>query len=393
MKVVIAGTGCGHRTLTSRAYEAVCKAEICIGAGRVLKELPDTSAERIQEYRPHEIAAILKERKPENACVLVSGDSGFYSGAAGLLPLLEENGIEAEVLPGISSLQYFSSKIKKPWQDWNIASAHGVDCDPVYEIMKAKPVFFLTGGAKSACYICEALAGAGLGALGVTIGENLGTEGEKITEITAAEGAGYAFSELNVLLVDRAPLYQKRTPGIPDDAFIRGKVPMTKQEVRAVILSKLGVTDEDVCWDIGAGTGSVSVELALCSRSVWAVERKAEAIELMERNRSKFCAWNMHIVCAEAPCGMDELPAPDAVFVGGSSGQLASIIDMAHRANPKAKVCISAVTLETLNEAVTCLEGLGYTTSVTQVSVSRTRKVGALHMMDAQNPVFLISGS
>ena len=167
---------------------------------------------------------------------------------------------------------------------------------------------------------------------------------------------------------------------------------MTKREVRAVIPSLLRLTADNICWDIGAGTGSVSVELALHSRGVWALERDPEALELIRQNRSKFGAWNLCVNEAEAPMGMDCLPKPDAVFVGGSGGHLNEILRAVREANPSARVCVSAIALETLSLAVSTLTELGYAVNVTQIAVSRAKPAGALHLLTAQNPVFLISG-
>ena len=394
MKVRLIGMGCGPDTWTAAAARYVMNADLCIGAKRLLDALPDGyTALKTAEYRPSAIIEILKQHNPSHACILLSGDSGFYSGAAGLVPVLRDNGIETEIIPGISSIQYFAAKLQRPWQDWRIASAHGIVCDPVFEVMQGKPAFFLTSGAEGPGTLCRPLAEAGLGSLEVFIGEDLGTDKEKITCITAAEVPDCTFSGLNVMLVSPAPRLTPHTPGIPDEEFIRGKVPMTKQEIRAVILSKLSVSKDDVCWDIGAGTGSVSVELALCGRSVWAVEQNPEAFDLISQNRRKFCAWNLNPVYGTAPAALGGLPKPNAVFVGGSGGHLGEILHAVHDANPEARICVSAIAIETLSSAVKYLSELGYHPEIMQISVSRAKEAGKLHMMLSQNPVFLISGS
>lgn len=435
MKCTLIGMGCGGAHLTQAAQAALAEADLLIGAQRVLEMVHDTGearsmqdavrgvskgaggvvtmhAERVAEYRPMEIATMLQERAAEvaHACVLYSGDSGFYSGAAGLLPLLENrDDMEVRVLPGISSLQEFAALLGEAWQDWRLCSAHGADCDPVYEVMQGRSVFYLTSGTAGPRTLCTALAEAGLGALEVAVGENLGGDAAQVWKGSAAECSTRDYAALNVMRVAAAPRYPQRTPGIPDEAFVRGEtsasaqrsvdgqgtamrqIPMTKQEVRAAILSKLAVTPNDVCWDIGAGTGSVSVELALQARSAWAVEQKAEAVELIRQNRERFGAWNLHVVAGTAPEALAELPRPDVVFIGGSSGQLEAILQAAVAANPAARICVSAIALETLQQAVHGLEQLGYTPAVTQIAVSQTRAAGELHMLLAQNPVFLIT--
>ena len=167
---------------------------------------------------------------------------------------------------------------------------------------------------------------------------------------------------------------------------------MTKQVIRAAALGKLAAGPEDVCWDIGAGTGSVSVELALQSKAVWAVERNPEALELLRANRERFRAWNLRLVEGAAPEALDALPKPDAVFVGGSGGELPRILQAVHDANLNARVCVSAIALETLHTALETLTALDWETEVTQIAVTRGKPAGPLHLLTAQNPVFLITG-
>ena len=160
----------------------------------------------------------------------------------------------------------------------------------------------------------------------------------------------------------------------------------------ADVLPQLAVGPEDLCWDIGAGTGSVSIELALQCRAVYGIERDGRALRLAAENRVKHGAWNLHLMVGEAPEALQSLPAPDAVFVGGSGGRLREILEVVHAANPKARVCVSAVTLESLHGAHTVLKELGFETEVSQLSVSRGKEAGGFTLMLAQNPVFLISG-
>ena len=390
MKVWLIGGGCGPATLTLEAKRAIDGAELLLGSRRLLADYPGRRT--IPAYRPEALLALLEREGPERACVLYSGDTGFYSGALGLLPLLAERNIEYCLLPGISSLQVLSARVGRPWQDWRLCSAHGVALDPIPPVMEGRPTLFLTAGAQGPGQLCARLTEAGLGELPVTVGENLGLPGERICRDKASSVAGQTFGKLNLLLTDPAPVCPPRTPGIPDGEFLRGQIPMTKQEVRSPILSKLAVGPEDLCWDLGAGTGSVSVELAHHSRGVWAVEQKAEALALIRENRSRFRAWNLRVVEGHAPEILEDLPAPDAVFVGGSGGRLPEILNAVHRANPAARVCVSANALETLTLAAESLNALNYETEITQIAVSRTRAAGGLHLLLAQNPVFLITG-
>lgn len=397
MLVTLVGLGCGTAaTMTAEGQEALRQADCVIGAGRLLAALPeDLGGQRREAVRPAEILEILTACGAERPCVVYSGDTGFYSGARTLLPLLEARGIPARVLPGISSVQLLAARLGRPWQEWKLCSAHGTACDPVTAVMEDRPAFFLTGGALGPGELCRQLAEAGLGELPVTVGEELSYPQERIVKGTAAELAGRKFAPLSVLLAEAAPRpFPPRTAGFSDEAFLRDKVPMTKQEVRAALLGKLAVRPEDTVWDVGAGTGSVSVELARAAHRgrVFAVECQAEACGLIRRNRERFGAWNLHLKEGRAPEVLEALPAPDAVFVGGSRGELAPILDIIFSKNPAARVCISAIALETLSAAVAAMTARGLCPEVAQIGVSRAKEAGALHLLMANNPVFLITG-
>ena len=212
---------------------------------------------------------------------------------------------------------------------------------------------------------------------------------------TAQELAGQAFASLSVLLVEHAVHPERRTPGLPDEAFIRGEVPMTKQEVRAAALAKLAVRPADTLWDVGAGTGSVSVELALAAPAgqIYAIECDPEACALIQKNREKFSAYNLTLIEGKAPEALDTLPAPDAVFIGGTKGNMDAVIDAVLHKNSVARLCVAAIALETLSAAVAALTAHGLVVEVTQISVSRTKAAGSLHLLMANNPVFLITGA
>ncbi|MEG1778203.1 MAG: precorrin-6y C5,15-methyltransferase (decarboxylating) subunit CbiE, partial [Angelakisella sp.] len=303
MMVTLIGMGTGMpSTITGEGLAALENADLLIGAARLLESMGDSfTHNRAAATRPSEILEIIEQSGASAPCVIYSGDSGFYSGTRGLLTLLHENSVEAKVLAGISSVQYLAARLGRPWQDWTLASAHGVQCDTLAAVCTGKPTFFLTGGTLSASAICKELTAAGLGGLCVTVGENLSYENEAIVSGTAKELSEREFAPLCVLLAEAVFTARHRGAGIRDDEFIRGAVPMTKQEIRAAILAKLAVTSEDICWDVGAGTGSVSVELALGAKAVYAVEHSREACELISRNREKFGAWKLRVIQGKAP--------------------------------------------------------------------------------------------
>ena len=396
MNVTLIGMGSGQpENLTLQGLAALRQADLILGARRLLAVLPAGCTEnRAAAYRPDEVAELLQTSGAENAVLVYSGDTGFYSGASAMIEKLEALGVRARVLPGLSSIQLLAAALGRPWQGWNLVSAHGRICDPVAECMQGRPTFFLTGGSEDPATLCAQLEAEGFGDMQAVVGQCLGTPEEKIFRGSVKELAAGRFNSLSVLLVEAAEVLPRRAPGLPDEAFERGDVPMTKQEVRAAVLAKLAVRPEDILWDVGAGTGSVSVELALAAPRgrVYAVECRPEGCALIKANREKFRTRNLVLVEGLAPAALSDLPAPDAVFIGGSKGSLAAIVDAALDKNPDARICVSAIALETLSAAVAALTAKGRTVQVSQIAVSRAKAVGGLHLMMAQNPIYLITG-
>ena len=396
MNVTLIGMGSGQpENLTLQGLAALRQADLILGARRLLAVLPAGCTEnRAAAYRPDEVAELLQTSGAENAVLVYSGDTGFYSGASSMMEKLEALGVRARVLPGLSSIQLLAAALGRPWQGWNLVSAHGRTCDPVAECMQGRPTFFLTGGSEDPATLCAQLAAEGFGNVQGVVGQCLGTPEEKLFRGSVKELAAGRFNSLSVLLVEAAEVLPRRAPGLPDEAFERGDVPMTKQEVRAAVLAKLAVRPEDILWDVGAGTGSVSVELALAAPRgrVYAVECRPEGCALIKANREKFRTRNLVLVEGLAPAALSDLPAPDAVFIGGSKGSLAAIVDAALDKNPDACICVSAIALETLSAAVAALTAKGRTVQVSQIAVSRAKAVGGLHLMMAQNPIYLITG-
>ena len=401
MDITLIGIGPGDwLSLTQAAARALEQAPVLLGAPRLLEGLPpQCSGRRIPCLRTSELVGALigLSGQAERAAVAFSGDIGFYSGAASLLHTLQAALPEARctLLPGLSSVQLLAARLGRPWQGWKLVSAHGVACDPAAACAGGGDVFFLTGGTETPATLCQKLIAAGMGAAHGVVGENLGTEAEAIRYGSAAELAGQSFAPLSVLLVENFDLPQFRSQGWPDEAFLRGDVPMTKQEVRAAALAKLAVSPADTVWDVGAGTGSVSVELALAAPKgrVYAVECEPDACALIRKNREKFRAYNLTLIEGKAPEALDGLPAPDAVFIGGTKGGMEAVLDAVLAKNAAARICISAIALETLSAAIAALTARGLTAEVTQIAVSRTKPAGRLHLLMANNPTFLITGT
>ncbi len=325
--------------------------------------------------------------------VLVSGDVGFFSAAGRLRGQLAPHG-DVRLVCGLSSMQYFCAKLGISYDDACVRSLHGRVGSILGAVSYHKKTFVLTGGENTAPKVCKTLADAGLGGLTVHLGENLGAADERIQTGTAETLANQPCGNLAVLLIEHPDAVNACEP-VRDDMLTRAKVPMTKEEVRWVSVSRLAVQPRDTVWDVGAGTGAVTLELARKASDglVYAVERKPEAVALLHENRAKLGGYNVKIVEGAAPDALEALPAPDCVFVGGSGGAMRRILEIAKQKNHAVRVVVNAIALETLHETQAALSALGYAdVEVTQLSAARGKLVGPYTMMTANNPVFILSG-
>lgn len=391
-KVTIIGGGMGtEATLTPQAKSCMEHADVLIGSARMIEPYRD-KIECIATCEAEKIKSYIDTSDRQNFVILMSGDSGFYSGTGRLKKLLQGE-YSVEVVPGISSLSYMASKLGRAWEHLSVMSLHGRDDNVVEMVRKSRESFLLTGG--NAAAVCDRLAKAGYGRLTVYIGERLSYPEETISKMYIEEAAQREFDKLAVLWIineqeDSHPLF-----GIEDKCFIRGNVPMTKSEVRAIDISKLRLKRDALVWDIGCGTGSVTVEMALCADRgrVFAVDHKEEAVELTRQNIEKFGIHNVSVIQAKAAEVMDELPVPDAVFIGGSKGELGEIIEGAVRKNPKVRIVCNMIVLENIAEVLRLMETYGLAgVEVVQVAVSHSESAGSVHMMKGLNPVYIISG-
>lgn len=399
-KIYIIGIGMGNPdTITTGALKIIKRCQAVVGAKRMVESVGSVSGRTHYAILASEIVEwIENQRDLENIAVLMSGDTGFFSGAKNLTAIIaEKEDWEVELIPGISSLQYFCSKIQIPWEDAKAVSLHGREADFLCQIKEHKTVFLLTDKKHTPGYICKSLTEAGMGEITVYVGERLSYPEETITCGSACQLAGQDFDFLSVVMTVN-PQTERKLPvthGLPDEFFIRGNVPMTKEEIRSVTLSKLRIRSGDILYDVGAGTGSVSIEMALQADRgrVYAIETSREAVTLIEQNKEKAGTENLHVIHGMAPEVMKQLPPPDKAFIGGSKGNLAEIIHMLLLKNPLVRISVNAITLETLAEAVQAFKKEAFEdVDIVQISAARAKELGNYHLMMGQNPVFILTG-
>lgn len=393
-QITLLGIGMGSRdTLTIEGEKVLEKAELLIGARRIADSVKMPHHTVIYEYDSEKILKCIEENSQyEHIVIALSGDVGFYSGAKKLLHNLGE---DTRVICGISSVVYFMAKAGLSWDDAKIVSAHGRNCNLVSLICHSKKVFSILGTKDGISSLAGRLVSYGMGDVLLYVGENLSYENEKIFVKPAKELVSYEGDTLCVVCAYNENASElMSTHGIKDECFIRGKAPMTKEEVRTVSLMKLGLSEDSVCYDVGAGTGSVAVEMALRAHQgkVYAIEKKEDALALILENKKKFAADNLEIVGGCAPEAMEELPVPTHAFIGGSSGNLKDIIRLLLNKNPEVKIVINCITLETVGEAMEAVREFDFQErDIVQMSVSRSKEVGRYHMMMGENPIYIFT--
>lgn len=398
-KVTLVGIGPGsRRAMTKEVQQAVAQADCLIGAKRMLDTVAMPGQTTHVAITPETIVEyILTHLENQQYVIVLSGDVGFFSGAKKLIPLLSF--CHLEVLPGLSSLAYFCAKQNISYEDVFVTSVHGRKHNVVADVRANRRVFVLTGGENGIAVLCRTLVEAGFGHVQVHVGESLSYPEETFVHGTAAGLAGGTYAPLSVALIENETPDAIVTAGLPDGLFQRGSrsngmIPMTKSEVRAVCLSKLQLTEYAVCWDIGAGTGSVAIEMARQVRKgqVYAIERCEEAISLLEQNKAGFLAENLTVVHGNAPEVCFELPTPSHVFLGGSGGNLREILCMLLQKNANVRIVATAVSLESIAELTACIKTMPFIeTEVVSLQVARGKQSGSYHLMAGQNPVYLFT--
>ena len=394
-KVFIVGIGTGDKDhMTVEAEKVVKNCQMIIGAKRLTDSCADYQKPTFNCISPQQIVQVIEENNQyNNICVVMSGDIGFYSGAKKLYNLL--HGYEVLTVCGISSLVYFAAKLKLPWQDIQLCSLHGRNGNIIDSVKNNYRVFALVGGETGIQEVVKKLVHYNLGDTKLYIGENLSYQDEKITIARASELENTDFGSLTELIIENPNYMSKRQFGIPDEDFIRiEKIPMTKSEIRAVSLSKMQLCDNSVVYDIGAGTGSVSIEAAIHAYNgkVYAIEKNSLATQAIEQNKIKFMADNIEIIKGIAPQSLNELEKPTHAFIGGSSGNMEDIFACLFEKNEDIRIIINAIALETLAQVLSAVEKFKLKeVEIVQVNISKSKKVANYNMMTGQNPIYIIT--
>ena len=389
--VNIIGIGMGGNGLTLSAKQRIDESDLIVGAKRMVETVA-LGKDILEEYRSDEILSYLEENpKYHNISILMSGDIGFYSGAKKLLEKIDREKYEVNTEPGISSAVYLCSKIGTSWQDVYMTSAHGRESNLVGLSRIHGKVFTLLSEEDSVHAMAKQFIDYEMDVT-ITIGQDFGYETEKVFTGSPKDVLEQSFGKLCVALIQNDAPVRSNPISISDEEFTRGDAPMTKSEVRALSVAKLKICDDSVIYDVGAGTGSVSIEMALCAVNgmVYAIEKEEAAADLIEVNKVKFKTPNLQVIRGLAPEAMADLPKPTHAFIGGSSGNLKDIIACLLDKNPDIRIVINSVTIETLEETTQVIKEFNLVEEeITCINVSKARKLGKYHLMTAQNPVYI----
>lgn len=398
-RILVVGVGGdGPDGLSAKVQARIAAADVLWGGKRLLALWADFLGEKrpLSTNIPEMIGA-LAERGEKQVVVLASGDPGFYGIAGTLLNHFTPD--ELEILPHVSSLQLAFARCGLVWQDAVLTSVHGRSPAELLGWAKRFPkIGVLTDHKNTPSVIAEKLLAAELSDCRTIVVENVGLPEERIVETRLVALPGQTFAPLNVLLLVQdaawrpAPLFWPR----PEAAYRHRRGLITKQDVRALSLARLALRETDVVWDVGAGSGAVSVEIAeLAWRGqVFAVEHDEENLEFIRQNVTRFGALNVEVVAGRAPTVLHNLPAPDAVFIGGTGGamrEILTLIDGVKR--PFCRVVINVATLENLSLAVETMRELGWQVAVTQAALSQSRPIGKMTRLEPLNPVFIMTGT
>lgn len=384
-EVYLIGTGVGQNGMSGYAREIISSCGLLIGAPRMLADV-QAKVPCVAGYRPEEIKKAISDHAEVSVIgVLLSGDVGFYSAAQQIENALD--GMNVKRVAGICSLSVFAARLGIPWQDAKLVSLHGRNGYPAKAISENRKTFFLLGGEWNVQRFLGHLKEYGFGELNAAVAENLGYVDEKIVKDTVSELEKQDFRGLCVAYIENP--FAKDRKEFCDGMFTRGEVPMTKQQVRTVSVSELGVTSDGVVWDIGCGTGAMTVTLAARAKEVWAVDCNEEAVRLTKANAKKMHMDNIIVKEGKAPAILKDLPAPDYVFLGGSSGRITEVLEAVFEKNSRAVIVANAVTLETVSELSAFAARPQTESEVTMLQVSKAYKAGSHRLMKAENPIFI----
>ncbi|MFQ5894945.1 MAG: precorrin-6y C5,15-methyltransferase (decarboxylating) subunit CbiE [Nitrospinota bacterium] len=401
--VDVVGVGMeGPASLAPPALERVRRAEILIGGGRHLALFPGVGGERvaIRNNLKEVVELIRSNYQKKNIVVLASGDPNFYGIGHYLCLKLPREWLR--FTPNVSSMQLAFARIRQSWQDAALLSVHARPIEAVVDAARrSAKVGLFTDDEHTPARVGEALLAAGIRNYRAYVCEELGGKGERVTEMPLEELPAFQCSPLNVLILlregERAPSPADWTLGIDEEEFLHRKPELgliTKKEVRVLSLARMNLREESVVWDVGAASASVAIEAARIAHrgTVYAIEKNEEDVGYARANVAKFGAHNVRLFHGRAPGGCRNWPEADAIFIGGSGGELPELIALCRKKlKPGGRIVANVATIENLAASVKLLQEQGLAVEVTQVNVARSKPILKMSRFEPLPTVFIVT--
>lgn len=399
-KVIVIGMGLSKDDLTSRHHTIIESADVLIGGKRHLACFGNHAGVKKEiSSNVKELTAYIKEhKKTHKIVVLASGDPLLFGIGSVIVYALGPDSVE--IYPNISSVSAAFSRIREPWHDARIISMHGKNSEKglLSAINESRLVAVMTDPTRNPAWIAKLLLSNNLDEVKICVFEQLGTPDEKISWHSIENTAQLTFSEPNIVVLKQDSGFDKPASlhlGMPDNSYEHENGLITKSEIRAVTISKLKLLPHHVLWDLGAGSGSIGIEasLLLHKGKIVAVEKDIKRIQNIEQNRLRYGVNNLEIRQADLLDGLKELPEPDRVFIGGGGINLEKIIISAAKyLKPDGVIVINTVLTDNMTRALNTLNSNGFFTEVIQIQVNRSKEMPWSQRLEAQNPVWIISG-
>lgn len=396
--VTLAGIGMGDTDgMTVSVQKAIQGATLLIGAERMVeaaKETTPRNSKTFVSYHKDDVLAFLNGpgKSEPRVVILLSGDVGFFSAANAYEEILKGENRDITRLPGISSYVALAAKLGVSYEQAACTSLHGRDTAFLMQLAYKGRVFLLTGGKESVSSIANRLCEYGYKEIRMSVGEKLGYETERITTATPEAFLRYEEQGICTVYLEDTMHHHALKYGMSDEAFLRGEVPMTKAEIRHLMIAKLGLSHDSILWDIGAGTGSISVEAAtyLTEGEVVAFEKRSDGAALILQNAKRMGFDNIRVIEGSAPDCFPNGEIPTHAVIGGSDGALGEMLDLLYAINPKVTVVVSAVTIETFMILASYRKkGRFKHQELIQVQISKTEPLGSYERPKPMSPIWI----
>ena len=388
----------GIEGLSAHLIKRIQGADLLCGAERHLALFPEGGIERWTITS--DILGLVERIKSsveKEVVVLATGDPLLYGIGATLVKHL---GAEAlDIHPQVSAAQEAFARLGMPWHDARILSAHGRAIEPVVaETKHQSKVAIYTDGTNTPAVIATALFSGGSPNRRVVVAERLGESAEHLTDTTLEEVQSQSFHSLNVMLVldviGGRQISQERKGWVTDSELETFRGQYTRQDVRALSLAKLGLRAGGVVWDIGAGSGAISIDIALHypGTHVFAIERDPEQRRCVQTNVVAYDVGSVRLIEGEAPDVLQDLPDPQAIFIGGSGGKLTSILNECWvRCASGVSIVANVVVLDHLNEFLDWCRRVQVTPDILHVQLSRGKPLIGSFRLEPLTPVYVLA--